>query len=87
MQHCKKCITNSHNNYTLSECQRYVCPNVISMTMNVADILQECIVENCFIEPYVQINDSLSFGKLKKNSILLKMCTLRTEIFLYFKKC
>ena len=32
-------------------CQRYVCPNVISMTMNV--IIQECIIENCFIEPYV----------------------------------
>ena len=31
--------------------QRYVCPNVISMTMNV--IIQECIIENCFIEPYV----------------------------------
>ena len=32
-------------------CQRYVCPSVISMTMNV--IIQECIIENCFIEPYV----------------------------------
>ena len=32
-------------------CQRYVCPNVIFMTMNV--IIQECIIENCFIEPYV----------------------------------
>ena len=29
-------------------CQRYVCPNVISMTMNV--IIQECIIENCCIE-------------------------------------
>ena len=28
-----------------------ICPNVISMTMNV--IIQECIIENCFIEPYV----------------------------------
>ena len=32
-------------------CQRYVCPNVISMTMNV--IIQECIIKNCFIEQYV----------------------------------
>ena len=32
-------------------CQRYVCPNVISMTMNV--IIQERIIENCFIESYV----------------------------------
>ena len=32
-------------------CQRFVCPNVISMTMNV--IIQECIIESCFIEPYV----------------------------------
>ena len=32
-------------------CQRYVCPNIISMTMNV--IIQECIIENCFIERYV----------------------------------
>ena len=35
----------------LMACQRYVCPNVISMTMNV--IIQECIIENCFIEPYI----------------------------------
>ena len=41
-------------------CQRYVCPNVISMTMNV--IIQECIIENCFIEPYVSINHSLSLS-------------------------
>ena len=32
-------------------CQRYVCPSVISMTMNV--IIQECIIKNCFIKPYV----------------------------------
>ena len=32
-------------------CQRYVCPNVISMTMNV--IIQECKIENCFIKLYV----------------------------------
>ena len=37
--------------YALVACQRYVCPSVISMTMNV--IIQECIIENCFIEPYV----------------------------------
>ena len=37
--------------YLVVACQRYVCPNVISMTMNV--IIQECITENCFIEPYV----------------------------------
>ena len=37
--------------YSVVACQRYVCPNVISMTMNV--VIQECIIENCFIEPYV----------------------------------
>ena len=37
--------------FSVVACQRYVCPNVISMTMNV--IIQECIIENCFIEPYV----------------------------------
>ena len=37
--------------YSVVACQRYVGPNVISMTMNV--IIQECIIENCFIEPYV----------------------------------
>ena len=37
--------------FSVVACQRYVCPNVISMIMNV--IIQECIIENCFIEPYV----------------------------------
>ena len=41
-------------------CQRYVCPGVISITMNV--IIQTCIIENCFIEPYVYINYSLSLS-------------------------
>ena len=37
--------------YSVVACQRYVCPSVISMTMNV--IIKECIIEKCFIEPYV----------------------------------
>ena len=45
-------VCNKHMNLnSVVACQRYVCPNVISMTMNV--IIQECIIENCFIEPYV----------------------------------
>ena len=42
--------TSDLNITSVVACQRYVCPNVISMTMNV--IIQECIIENCFIEPY-----------------------------------
>ena len=46
LRHFKLC-----HNVSVVACQRYVCPNVISMTMNV--IIQQCIIENCFIEPYV----------------------------------
>ena len=47
---CSENVTILHTKYRVA-CQRYVCPNVISMTMNV--IIQECVIENCFIEPYV----------------------------------
>ena len=48
---CQLVLCIYHGYISVVSCQRYVCPNVISMTMNV--IIQECIIENCFIEPYV----------------------------------
>ena len=42
-------------------CQRYLCPNVISMTMNVF-IFRNLSLKTVFIEPYVKINYSLSLS-------------------------
>ena len=42
-------------------CQRYLCPNVISMTMNVF-IFRNLSFKTVFIEPYVKINYSLSLS-------------------------
>ena len=44
-------------------CQRYLCPNVISMTMNVF-IFRNLSLKTVFIEPYVKINYSLSLSLL-----------------------
>ena len=42
-------------------CQRYLCPNVISMTMNVF-IFRNLSSKTVFIEPYVKINYSSSLS-------------------------
>ena len=42
-------------------CQRYLCPNVISMTMNVF-IFRNLSLKTVFNEPYVKINYSLSLS-------------------------
>ena len=42
-------------------CQRYLCPNVIPMTMNVF-IFRNISLKTVFIEPYVKINYSLSLS-------------------------
>ena len=54
--------------FSVVACQRYVCPNVISMTMNV--IIQECIIENCFIEPYV----NKLFAIVMAGEVAIKKC-------------
>ena len=45
--------------FSVVACQRYLCPNVIPMTMNVF-IFRNLSLKTVFIEPYVKINYSLS---------------------------
>ena len=44
--------------FSVVACQRYLCPNVIPLTMNVF-IFRNLSLKTVFIEPYVKINYSL----------------------------
>ena len=52
---------NKKNFFLVVACQRYLCPNVISMTMNVF-IFRNLSLKTVFIEPYVKINYLLSLS-------------------------
>ena len=54
-------MTENIQMYWVVACQRYLCPNVISMTMNVF-IFRNLSLKTVFIEPYVKINYSLSLS-------------------------
>ena len=41
--------------FSVVACQRYLYPDVISMTVNVV-IFQKFIIKNCFTEPYLCLN-------------------------------
>ena len=47
--------------YVYIACQRYLCPNVIPMTVNVC-IFRNLSLKTVFVKPYVKINYSLSLS-------------------------
>ena len=62
-------------------CQRYLCPNVISMTMNVF-IFRNLSLKIVFIEPYVKINYSLSLSL----SLSMYFCILNENYIKHITK-